>query len=356
MSQSHDAAAAAKPSSRPLLRLTCWLYLLTLIAAWWLLYAGEAWWPATVLLFGPRWLLALPLVALLPLAFWRRRRFLSVLLAAAVVVFGPVMGFVVPWDRLFEPAGEGTSVRVLTCNMHYRVYDSTPLDALLRDAKPDIVVLQEWHEKNQSAVLAEPGWHIRRTYSLMLASRFPIRKTTLLGKHSMRPEGLVERCELDTPAGITTLFSLHLASPRLGLSQVAEKGEEGASSIETNSDLRWRQSEFIARQAEKVQGPLLLAGDFNTTSESLLFRRTWDGYTDAFTAAGWGWGYTFKTRILGTRIDHILLGKGWRCTQCWVGPFVGSPHRPLLADIVWTEPEAQARESAKSSLALRAQR
>ena len=36
------------------------------------------------------------------------------------------------------------------------------------------------------------------------------------------------------------------------------------------------------------------------------------------------------------RIDHILAGPGWRCGRCWVGPDVGSPHRPLLADLVYS--------------------
>jgi vancomycin resistance protein VanJ len=36
------------------------------------------------------------------------------------------------------------------------------------------------------------------------------------------------------------------------------------------------------------------------------------------------------------RIDHILAGPGWYCARCWVGPDVGSPHRPVLADLIAT--------------------
>lgn len=327
-----DAGSAAKRPSG-LLRMICCLYLAALVGAWAFLYAGDTWWPATFLLFGPRWLFAVPLIVLVPLAAWLRPRLLIVLLVAAVVALGPLMGFVVPWSHLLTSAPEGPKLRILSCNMHYGKYDAAPLDELLREVKPDVVLLQEWHRANRSSVMAEPGWHAQRNGSLFLASRFPVRKVEVLGKYSMDPQGLVERCEIDTPAGLVTIFNLHLASPRLGLSQVAE--EEGAGNLESNSELRRQQSEFIAGHAEKVKGPLFLAGDFNTTPESVLFRSVWTDYRDAFSSAGWGWGYTFSTRIIATRIDHILLGKGWYCSRCWIGPFVGSLHRPVLADVIW---------------------
>ena len=106
--------------------------------------------------------------------------------------------------------------------------------------------------------------------------------------------------------------------------------------LEANNELRWKQSEYLgAGEAAAVAGPVLLAGDFNTPPESAIFRRLWTPYTDAFGAAGWGWGYTFiggRTRV---RIDHILAGPGWYCERCWVGPDVGSPHRPVITDLTW---------------------
>ena len=86
----------------------------------------------------------------------------------------------------------------------------------------------------------------------------------------------------------------------------------------------------MAQKASTVSGPLLIVGDFNTPSESFLFRRVWAGYADAFVSAGWGWGYTFFESRTVARIDHILSGEGWNCSRCCVGPDVGSPHRPVL--------------------------
>jgi endonuclease/exonuclease/phosphatase (EEP) superfamily protein YafD len=331
---------------RGLLAVCSWLYLAVAVGLWLLLREADLWWPATLLQFSPRWTAALPLAVLLPAALLLRRRSLGPLLLAGLVVAGPYMGFCVPWDRIAGDEPQGMRVRVMTCNMHYHEMDSTPLDDLVAGAHPDIVTLQEWSHRNSSAVMAGEGWHVHRTVRLFLASRFPIRGLTELGFHSDCPKGNIGRFELETPAGVVTLFSVHLASPRHGLYEVVHDRARGPADVQASSDLRWEQSEFLAGEARQVGGPRLLAGDFNTPPESAIYRRLWAPYTDAFTAAGWGWGYTFYGSRTMVRIDHIFGGKGWRCTRCWVGPDVGSLHRPVLADLVWTGENAPADQSA----------
>jgi vancomycin resistance protein VanJ len=153
----------------------------------------------------------------------------------------------------------------------------------------------------------------------------------------MGEQGLVTRYELATPAGAVTLFSLHFATPRDDLRKVIHENERGPDDLSANSSLRGVQAANVARAAENVTGPVLLVGDFNTPPESIYFRRIWPRYTDAFSAAGWGWGYTFINSRTMVRIDHILAGEGWQCRRCWIGPNVGSSHRPVLADLLWTQ-------------------
>src|SRR5206468_2746884 len=74
-----------------------WLCLAGALGAWALLRAADLWWPATLLMFSPRWLLAVPPALLLPLALVLRRRALVPLLLALALVAGPVMGLCVPW-------------------------------------------------------------------------------------------------------------------------------------------------------------------------------------------------------------------------------------------------------------------
>src|SRR5258707_8361859 len=52
-----------------------WLYLILILALWaFLRIAADRWWVATLLLFGPLWVFALPLAILLPAALLFRPR------------------------------------------------------------------------------------------------------------------------------------------------------------------------------------------------------------------------------------------------------------------------------------------
>src|SRR5690349_4117646 len=80
---------------RKLLRRTFWIVLALEVVAWMLLRGvGERWWLVTLLALGPRWMLALPVLALTPAAAWvRPRRLLAVWALSAAITALPVMGF-----------------------------------------------------------------------------------------------------------------------------------------------------------------------------------------------------------------------------------------------------------------------
>jgi vancomycin resistance protein VanJ len=318
-----------------LISVFSWLSLALVVGVWALLRAGDLWGPATAVMFGPRWLLALPPALLIPIAAILRRRSLGPLLLAVVLTVGPVTGGCVPWDRLWSSSPQGPRLRVMTCNMHATKVDPAPLVQLLAESRPDIVALQEWWEAAPANVFPPDQWHVNRVRGQYLASRYPILLTERVGKNSDREEGAVVRYELATASGVITVFSLHFATPRNGLQDVAHGSWSGMAELDAGSRLRGEQSERLARKAGDVAGPVLLMGDFNTPPESAIFRRVWAPFTDAFTAAGWGWGYTFESKRVAVRIDHILTGRGLKCDRCWVAASVGSPHRPVLADIVW---------------------
>jgi endonuclease/exonuclease/phosphatase (EEP) superfamily protein YafD len=128
-------------------------------------------------------------------------------------------------------------------------------------------------------------------------------------------------------------FNLHLATPRWGLLAVVFGSPGGIDKLQANSDLRRDQSAAIRRRASSLDGPVLLAGDFNTPLESTIYRQCWSAYTNAFSAAGLGWGNTHLTRHTAVRIDHVLASRDWRVRRCWVGPDVGAAHRPVIADL-----------------------
>jgi endonuclease/exonuclease/phosphatase family metal-dependent hydrolase len=232
---------------------------------------------------------------------------------------------------------------VLTCNLHgSTAVDPAALEDFVLASGADVVALQEWPEAEKSSLGTWTGWHRHAAPRLFLASQFPIRGVEDPGLDSYGHEGSVTRYDLETPAGVIHFFSLHLASPRDGIYATIHENRKGPDDVRANIATRWEQSEFVARRTVGLEGPVLLAGDFNTPPESAIFRQVWADYADAFGTAGWGWGYTFAGAHTQVRIDHVLMGKGWHCRRCEVGPHVGSPHRPVLAELTWTGAAAEA--------------
>jgi len=337
--QAPGAQRQAKPGKRRVFRLVvaglAYFYLAVVLTVWLALYtASDRWWLATALLFSPRWVWLLPLTVLaLAAVVAGRRTWLPVALALVVVV-GPVMGLCLPWPSLAGQTAKGLTFRFLTCNVHGKQLDPAALAELLTTTNRDVVALQECRPEHQPIIFSNGEWHIRRGRRLCLGSRFPIVQVEFCNDPDFDPElGLLARYELDTPAGRINVASLHLASPRYGLGEVIDQRGGPAPELQANSRLRASQSAEATEWLASVQGPLLIAGDFNTPVESCIYREFWGRYTNVFSVAGFGFGSTHFTRRTAVRIDHILAGPGWQCRRCWVGPNVGSPHRPVLADL-----------------------
>jgi endonuclease/exonuclease/phosphatase (EEP) superfamily protein YafD len=310
------------------------LYAATVLALCLLLHlASDRWWAATVLLYAPRWPWAVPLGALVPAAALFRRRLLWLLGPVLVLVLVPWMGLCLPRPTFPGEARRQPALRVLTCNTHRGQLDAEALGTLVAATDPDVVALQAWSERNEPAVFAYGHWHVRRDGQLCLASHYPILTGEALDDPDFRGrDSAAARYELETPGGTLHFVSLHLDSPRDGLEEVTLSCGARPDLLQANSDLRRRQSEKVRRWLDGWAGPVLIAGDFNTPPESTVYRDRWSGYANAFSSAGLGFGPTFFTARNSVRIDHLLAGPGWHCRRCWVGPPVGSPHRPVVAD------------------------
>jgi endonuclease/exonuclease/phosphatase (EEP) superfamily protein YafD len=310
----------------------CRLYVLALVILCILLWTlADIWWPATVLMYVPRWGFGLPLAVLVPAALLLWPRALRLLLLGAVIWLWPLMGLCLPWRLLFAGEPVGPTIRVVTCNTHYKQLNPVALREFLDETGADIVALQYWGGHYDGTVFEPGAVHIHKAGEFCLASRYPI-----VGTHHLSTPPLAVCVTLEAPVGRLQFVTLHLGTPRDGLLAVARQGELGIAELEVNIARRRTESERLTAWLRDIDGPLLITGDFNTTVESAIFREFWANYTDAFSAAGWGWGVTQITpRRTAARIDHILAGPGWRCRRCSVGPFVGSEHRPVVADFEW---------------------
>ncbi len=303
---------------------------------------GDRWWPATVYLFGPRWVVLLPLALLVPAAALLRPRLLAPLLAAAAVMLFPVMGLRTGWRARAGGEPAAGTLRVVTLNAAGEPWAAERLIARVEEWRPQVVAVQECTDPVAEAFGRVGGWALRRDGQLCLLSRLPLRSAEVMDRSRfdlVRDAGIggtsaAVRYTLDAPGGPVQLVNLHLETPRKGLEGVLRG--RGGDRVESNAISREIESRVTSRWASRGRLPLLVAGDFNLPVESRIYRESWGGFGNAFSRAGRGFGFTRFNGWIRVRIDHVLAGPGWRVDRAFVGPDVGSDHRPVVADLAWT--------------------
>ena len=162
--------------------IIAWLFLLTALGSWWMLkYQSEETIPATVIAYGPRFMALWPLAILVPLALIFLRRALLPLAIAALVIVGPIMGYVVNVGTLkarmpLVPA-RGT-FRVLTFNTQGGNTLAYDLGILIKDQSPDIITFQECGDKLFEAMRAQKDWYSERFANVCTGSRWKSKVST----------------------------------------------------------------------------------------------------------------------------------------------------------------------------------
>jgi endonuclease/exonuclease/phosphatase family metal-dependent hydrolase len=112
------------------------------------------------------------------------------------------------------------------------------------------------------------------------------------------------------------------------------KGDH-ADKFRDGSELRAQQVAAFGELADRETDPVVIAGDTNLTSGSLLLRRHLSHFRDGFVAASWGFGYTFPTnrRASWMRLDRIFASEQLRIATFEVGDSKASDHYCVVADI-----------------------
>lgn len=317
-----------------MVRVLCWAYLGTVILIWLALrFAADRWWPATVLLYGPRWVYGVPALVLAPAVIRSRPKLLWALLLAGGLVVFPIMGFCIP-SPLARKASSKSVFHLLSCNVDGENMDSAAMFRLIDSLQPDAIACQEWPPQGEalSPVLVRLGWHIRRERGIFFASRYPILSAVVIPTQENWRD-LAAVYSLQTPSGVVYFMNVHLETARKGLESLLEGRQSEIQPMIDNIQRRRDESEMVSRAASEVPGPLIVAGDFNLPSDSAIFRDNWAKFDDAFAVAGWGFGYSKHTTYWGIRIDHVLVGPEWAVRSCQVQSDVGSDHLPLFTEL-----------------------
>ena len=227
-----------------------------------------------------------------------------------------------------EPSGVATAnpdnptFRLLSFNVWFRNPDMAETAEYIEQSRADAVVLLELTppqaERLRPLLPSYPHYYIEP--SRMGAAVFT--KWPMLAAESLplADEGAIAaRVRVDWRGSPVTVLGVHLNWP-LGPRNSRFRNEELAGVVE-----------FSKSQRE----PLIVAGDFNLTPWSEYFTSALEesGLRDA--ALGFGLGRTWPAQFapLGIRIDHCLVSRHWNSARVETGPWLGSDHLPVIADL-----------------------
>lgn len=308
---------------------------------------GESTWYGTAVCYAPRVLWLVPVAAVIVAGCIYDRATAGIGICLAGIVAGPIMDYRLAMTTSRAGTGDALGhVSIASCNVQgYRPRFASVVAEVSRQS-PDIILFQEAMQPASELVSETwPGWHTHHVEHLLVISRWPIELISMAEcPHFHRVHGQLLR--VDHPDGPFALLNVHLMTARRGLTALKDASEDfsaASATVENHEAMRSESSQLLRLDVEDARGelPLLVAGDFNTPSSAGQYQSTWGDLTNAFDAAGRGYGFTSPCSSLRwwpdntpwLRIDHVAASPEWRVIGCEIGQGNGSDHRPIFAEL-----------------------
>lgn len=229
------------------------------------------------------------------------------------------------------PGAAGVPLRIVSAN----VLGSNPTPdkvlSFVRMAAADVVVLVEVGSERWDAVLDEMTQHYpfqapgeeRQRDPVRLFSRYPLLDFRVVEPEGGRRPYLEAEIAVALGQGVdpVRVVGVHPPSP--------------SPTDATDSRRRNLQLDHIAETVENKESPLIVAGDFNTSPWSPHFGDLLAATGLRNAADGHGWIATWPSWLWAARvpIDHVLIRGPLDAADVRRGPFIGSDHYPIIADL-----------------------
>lgn len=283
-----------------------------------------------LLVFAPRWLFVVPwaMLALVTCYVWYK-------IAAFAVVAAFVTALALGNFALPGVGGRALTSRALRV-VTYNTDGSTALAGRVRDDlvlwNADVTVFQDCAPLVADSLRAIAGPSFHRSSEFCIVSRLPLERLDTLATASERPRTPAVRLRVTTDRGPVFVYAVHFYSPRdaLWAARNLNLGQLDGSIAQ-----RTLQSRAVARWVQESTLPSVVMGDFNLPDGSAILRHDWGNFEDAFSARGFGFGYTMFAGKFAVRIDHVLLSSELGTDRVVSLRRYPSEHQPVLADVAW---------------------
>jgi endonuclease/exonuclease/phosphatase (EEP) superfamily protein YafD len=273
------------------------------------------------------WLLVALVPSLLAAGLARRYRLLTALAMPTLLISLSYAPLFLPRSPTVIAAS--TPLKVMSYNVYARNQNIGAAVAVIRQERPDILMLQEVtrsHAHTLPEELADlyPGGELHLAFEPIMGqaiiSRYPLTPTG--GSYQM---GRSQKVKVHTPDGAIAVWNVHPYAPLVWSHQ-------------------YQQIAAIATEIASVDGPLIVGGDFNTTDQAETYRLISQYLRNAHWESGWGFGFSWpanaprlkRVPIITplVRIDHIFYSDHFFATSAGtLATAGGSDHLPVVAEL-----------------------
>lgn len=240
------------------------------------------------------------------------------------------------------------ALKVMSYNVrmfnHWKWIDNDSIDKnifnFIKHEHPDIIAFQEYYTQDKNEFNYNYSFVKNRTdngkVGLAILSKFPI-----IHKGSLELENTSNNiiyADILRNKDTIRVYNLHLQSLELNPSK-ENFGQKNSEKVITRLKQRFKQqaeqAEIFLEHQSKWKGKIIVAGDFNNTSYSWVYKKISKNKKDAFIEAGKGFGKTFNYWF-PLRIDFILTDKnanieGFKTFY----KEENSDHYPILTKVSW---------------------
>jgi endonuclease/exonuclease/phosphatase (EEP) superfamily protein YafD len=314
---------------------------------------GQSWhWLALVMHLPPFIVPGVLVAVALPGLFFGKRLML-VLLGAALILAGPMLGYRTHGTKLSQLVTSANQLRVMTCNRGQ--HHGHSLAPFLQQTQPDVLLIQDANVpmglKPNPPELAAFS-HSSRIGELALLSKHPIVSNKLVivpvtGTTQIHgPWNRLMRTVLRWQGREVVIFSLHLPSPRHPM-QIYREGKIWEAGGKDRAVRLWESHravmsavlEHMEQDMASSGLPTVVTGDWNQPALGAQYRRLKQVLTDSHSEQGQGYGFTCPGDLAAPwplpspwlRIDYVLSSGHWRVLGHEVEPRSQAQHCAVVA-------------------------
>jgi vancomycin resistance protein VanJ len=299
------------------------------ILPWWPFYQ----WlfvPKYVLLFGPRWWLSL--LCLLTLFFWpqlgKNSKFMYPLLVIAALNY---LDFQLPSLTQYFKSKNESNVSFKIINANIGGGSMYELELLVKDERPDILLLQEAQNLNFVKWLP-PEYMASCDGGLCIFSKLDFEIVAELSRKLVGGWGnFAMLYKIKTANGVFSLANVHMETPRAILMNLSYLNwdQSAAAKIESNREF---EASLISSWQHGKKG-FIIAGDFNMFEDENIYRKHFSSMNNALGTASTGFSYTKKTTWYGARIDHLLYSEVFYLKDVRIIDFILGDHKAVVSNL-----------------------